>query len=157
MIRGTSVFVDGEERTGYILYGLWSEAAAPCEQLDARALRVGAAIARPFRLVGDGWNVLGVDCAFVSDLDYREALDRLEGQMDAIIAAGARVAWMGSEGLPFADPPDLFTVEWMEGGVLAGRTREGDLMSGIEAEGFEPLSEQQMRVLEQAARETYGA
>lgn len=157
MIRGTSVFVDGEERTGYILYALWPEGSAPSEQLDTRALGVGAAIARPFRLAGDGWNVLGVDCAFASDPEYRNALDRIESQLDAIIEAGARVAWMGSEGLRFADPPDLFTLEWMEGGVLAGRTRESDLMSGIEAEGFMPLSEHQMRVLEQAARKTYGA
>lgn len=157
MIRGTSVFVGGEERTGYILYGLWSEASAPSEQLDAGALGVGAAIARPFRLVGDGWNILGVDCAFAGDPEYREALDRIESQLDAIIATGARVAWMGSEGLPFADPPDLFTLEWMEGGVLAGRSRDGDLMSGIRTDGFVPLSEQQMRILEEAARKTYGA
>lgn len=157
MIRGTSVFIDGEERTGYILYGLWPEASAPSEQLDAQALGVGAAMARPFRLVGDGWNILGVDCAFASDAEYRDALDRIESQLDAIIAAGARVAWLGSEGLPFADPPDLFTLDWMEGGVLAARTRESDLMSGIEADGFTPLSEHQMRILEQAAHRTYGA
>ncbi|MFE6506297.1 hypothetical protein ACFVDI_01795 [Nocardioides sp. NPDC057767] len=151
------MFVDGEERTGYILYGLWPEASAPSEQLDEQVLGVGAEVARPFRLFGEGWNILGIDCAFADDLQYRQALDRIEGQLDAIIAAGARVAWMGSEGLPFADPPDLFTQEWMEDGVLVGKTRESDLMSGIAPEGFMPLADHQMRVLEQAARRTYDA
>lgn len=110
MIRGTSVFVDGEERTGYILYALWPEGSAPSEQLDTRA---------------PGWE----------------------------LRSHAHSGWLETVGTS----PDLFTLEWMEGGALAGRTRESDLMSGIEAEGFMPLSEHQMRFLEQAARKTYGA
>lgn len=69
-----------------------------------------------------------------------------------LLACGAHLALLGGEGLPFADPPDLFTTEWMEGGVLAAKTSDGRMFTGISPEGFTPLSGGEMTALEQVAR-----
>jgi hypothetical protein len=153
----TSVFIDGTEVLGFIVYGLWSGVLEPAMRIDYEALCLTGATIHPFRLIGDGWTILGCDIGFHSPDAYSGALSRTEALFDCILSLGAHVAWMGYEGLPFADPPRLFTDEWMEGGVLAGKTRDGVFRSGIDATtGHSPLNARQMSDLEEVARFSYG-
>lgn len=154
MIRATSVFVDGVEKLGFILYGLWPVASRVGEP-DFEDLASDAVAIRGFHLVGESWDIVGVECGFEDDSLYRGAVSNIEPWFDVLLACGAHVAWLGSEGLPFADPPDLFTTEWMEGGVLAAKTSDGRMVTGISSEGFTPLSGGEMTALEQVARVAY--
>jgi hypothetical protein len=150
----SSVFVDGTEMLGFIVYGLWrgGSVTAASAGLQAGLHRGGAGTAHAFRLFGDGWTVLGWDLGFEDADEYRTALTQVETLLDHALGAGACVAWMGYEGLPFADPPDLFTVEWMEGGVIAAKTAGGELLSGVDATGpLRPLSPGQLAGLQAVA------
>ena len=44
--------------------------------------------------------------------------------LQAVLDLGCVVAWLGSEGTPLADPPDLFDPVHMTGGALAGLTSD---------------------------------
>jgi hypothetical protein len=155
-IPGTSVFIDGAEVQGFILYGLWPGDLHSTISIGELDLRMEGATLRSFRLFGDGWTILMWDVGFDTSNAYLQALSGPEFLLDYILGLGARVAWLGAEGLPFADPPDLFTAEWMEGSVLAGKTRGGDFLSGIDlVAGHTPLDRTQMRHLEAAAKSTY--
>ena len=46
--------------------------------------------------------------------------------LQAMVDRGARVAWLGAEGVPFCDPPELFSPECMSGGVLGWITDSGE-------------------------------
>ena len=152
----SSVFIDGTEVLGFIVYGLWSGDLASTTEVNDESLPVQDATLRPFRLFGDGWTILGYDVGFHGLAAYQSAISKAEILLDSILDLGAHVAWMGYEGLPFADPPDLFTSEWMEGGVLAGKTRDGIFRSGIDTtSGHFPLDLHQMSCLESAAASCY--
>ncbi|SFR84644.1 hypothetical protein SAMN05428970_3031 [Agromyces sp. CF514] len=154
-MRATSVFVDGAEQFGFILYGLWPESVTPDGTMGLEGLAMHTTDLRYFRLSGDSWEILCVECAFDEEHVYRATLAEIDRWLQALLSAGARVAWLGSEGLPFADPPNLFTSEWMEGGVLAARTSTGVSISGVKSDEFAPLSNEEMRQLEEEAAATY--
>ena len=118
----TSVFVDGDERPGVIAYGIWPAGAGADLPSD---VLLGGGVPRAFRLWGPGWVILGFDIAYPTPEDLREALPLIEECLELCLRRGAHVAWLGSEGLPFADPPHLFDPEWMEGGVLLAKTVHG--------------------------------
>ncbi|MEU4295010.1 hypothetical protein AB0E63_42880 [Kribbella sp. NPDC026596] len=118
-----TIFVDGEEVPGLIAYGLREPGLAmPAFPSDAW-------IAQPepqeFTLHGDRWEVVGWEIPVVI---WPEA-SRLEGAvratLDTLTQAGCRVAWIGAEGVPFCDPPDLFNPNCMSGSVLAWATDAG--------------------------------
>ncbi|MGW2092864.1 hypothetical protein [Promicromonospora sukumoe] len=155
MTLPTSVFIDGDEMLGLILYGLWAGASPPINASDLPELDPLGTSVRPFQLVGEGWSIRGLDVGFAAETSYRAAVEGWDGLLDTFLDRGASLAWLGSEGLPFADPPDLFTTEWMEDGVLAARSAEGLSFSGATPEGFVPLSNAQMGQLESVARATY--
>lgn len=153
MIPATSVFIEGDEMLGFILYGLW---LTPSAYSSMPRYEAQGATVRTSRLEGDCWTIGILEVGFETGDHYWAAIGELDGVLDAILKNGAEVAWLGSEGLPFADPPDLFTVEWMEGGVLAARSADGVSLSGIASGGFTPLSNAQMGALERIARAVCG-
>lgn len=153
MLSETSVFVDGVEMSGFILYGLWAGTAPSATAIELKELRRTTTSLRALKLTGDRWQILMFEAAFSEDATYRTAAMEHSRWLQEILRDGAQVAWLGSAGLPFADPPELFTAEWMEGGVLAAQTLGGALYNGVDREGFTPLSNAQMRVLEAVAQE----
>jgi hypothetical protein len=69
-----------------------------------------------------------------------------------IIDGGARVAWIDSEGNPFADPPDLFDPAHMSGAVLAALTAKGDFWCPLDPdEPLASLTDEQLLQLRQAS------
>jgi hypothetical protein len=119
-----TVFVDGDEEPGLIAYGLtapeaWHEARFPAD----------AWLASPepdqFVLRGDNWRVYGWEVPIAiwpTRASFQAAVQRT---LEALIRSGCRVAWVGAEGVPFCDPPQLFDPECMSGGVLAWMTDDG--------------------------------
>lgn len=154
MIPATSVFVNGEEKLGFILYGIWPKSLS-AQPPAVPVVEVPGAEFRTFVLYGDSWYIIGIELGFDDGAQYRSAVDGVETLLRTVLANGAQVSWIGSEGLPFADPPDLFTAEEMEGGVLAARTVDGTSFSGIMSGGFTPLTNEQMATLERSARGVY--
>ena len=118
------VVVDGEEVPGLIVYGL-------CERGACRPIEFphGAWPADPeagvYALHGDVWEVMLWEIPMIiwpADEAFRAAV---QATLRALTNAGCRVAWIGAEGLPFCDPPDLLDPACMSGGVLAWMTDDG--------------------------------
>ncbi len=57
--------------------------------------------------------------------------DSVRRTLEALVDAGARVAWVGREGY-FCDPPDLFDPTFMSGGVLAAMTSGGEFRCAVD-------------------------
>ena len=152
----TSVFVDGEELLGFIIYGLWRDASAPVGRIELGPIEEGSLRAKRFMLYGDGWEICLYEVSFDRPEHYWQAVTGIEEALERMLQAGARAAWLGSEGLPFADPPDLFKPEWMEGGVLLARTAGGARFGRVDRVGFEPLTNAEMERLDLAARGSRG-
>lgn len=136
-----TIFVDGDEVPGLIAYGL-----RPRGHYPPLVFPTDAWIAQPEalenRLYGDGWEVVMWEIPIVIwpvAADLREALRRTTG---AMIDRGSRVAWVGAEGMPFCDPPQLFDPDCMSGGVLAWMTDLGDFDCNLDPdELLAPVSE----------------
>lgn len=115
------IFRDGAETAGLTVYGLYS-ASSQLPVVTAVAATWGEAPITSTVLHGHSWRVLLWDVP-VSRWGTREQFTRsLRDTMTAHLRAGARVAWVAAEGLPYADPPDLFDPTYMSGGVLAWMT-----------------------------------
>lgn len=114
------VFVDGAEVPGFLLYGLFPPGA------DPQPLALPAEIrSRRHDLTGPGWLIpiwtIPVTEWLTGDA-WQADIRRL---LTSIIEQGAQLAWLASEGAPFADPPDLFDPTEMSGGVYAYLTATG--------------------------------
>lgn len=117
------IVVDGDEVSGFLVYGL-----GPRHRFaeDARLdLAPGLGEGELSLLIGERWEVLirGVSIDIWPSPDaWTTAIERcLRGMLNL----GAVVAWIGAEGLPFVDPPDLFDEGQMAGGVLAWASADG--------------------------------
>jgi hypothetical protein len=125
-----------EEAPGFRLYGL-----AEPYRLSKDLLRGDygfGEVAYNSRLFGDRWEVMLWDIRvyrWPTGEEWRETIRTL---LSTIITGGARVAWMGSEYLPFSDPPSLFHPEHMDG-LPAWMTADG--RSGIPLDPLEPWVE----------------
>lgn len=122
--RALTVFVGGEEQPGIIVYGLAArgtrEVATVPDRLWPDALAIEEVV-----LCGDLWEVVGWEIAlrqWPAGAAWRDAID---SALRAHIEAGCVVAWVGAEGIPFCDPPQLFAPACMSGGVLAWMTAAG--------------------------------
>ncbi|NNG20988.1 hypothetical protein HJ590_15750 [Naumannella sp. ID2617S] len=114
------IFLNGEERPGFLLYGLFPADADPWPSaLPAEAL------ARRYDLDGDDWRVclwtLPVT-EWLTGAAWQSAISHL---LTSICERGAKVAWLASEGAAYADPPWLFDPEEMSGGVYGYLTADG--------------------------------
>ena len=126
----------GEEHAGLIIYGLASPGTI--DRDPPRGLWVEGQPVEVFTLVGQRWEVVLWELA----LDHWPTgtlwRDRLTKTLRTMISHGATVAWVGAEGVPFADPPDLFDPEHMTGGVLDWLTIDGT--SGGSLDPDKPLT-----------------
>lgn len=118
------VIVDGDEVPGLIAYGLRRPGGSADTSFPAYAW-----IAQPeptdFTLHGEGWEVLMWEVPIVIWPAPSEMESALRATLGTLIEAGCRVAWIGAEGLPFCDPPELFDPHCMSGAVLAWMTDAG--------------------------------
>ena len=138
------VFVAGEEVPGVIVYGLMKpgsrrEVAFPLD------VWISASAQDDYVLRGEGWQILTWDV----QVDVWPLGDRwsiaLRRTLQAMIASGACVAWIGAEGVPFVDPPELFLPERMSGGVLAWMTDDGASGGSLDPDfPLAPVSDEQM-------------
>lgn len=117
------IVVDGDEVPGFLVYGLGPRHRFP---EDARLdLAPGLGEGEFYLQTGQQWEVLirGVSIDLWPSPDaWTTAIERCLRQM---LNLGAVVAWIGAEGLPFADTPDLFDEGQMAGGVLAWASADG--------------------------------
>lgn len=143
----------GHLESGLLLYGLVLRPEVPPPALPLDAWPEGAALRRG-RLVGEGWTIWVLELALPRLPAPDEWAARVGAGLDALIAAGARVAWAGFEGL-LVEPPGLFDPEAMEGAVWAARTADG-LAFGPPAldAPLEALDAAAMRALAEAAGPT---
>lgn len=120
-----TIFVDGDEVPGIIVYGVFALGSGRPVDFPAASW-----ISHPepcsFRLVGNEWEILTWEIpidAWPTGERWKRAV---RVTLQAMVDRGARVAWLGAEGLPFCDPPELFSPECMSGGVLGWLTDAGE-------------------------------
>lgn len=153
----TGVYANGDQQFGFIIYGLWPGSNTPITHVDLAAVGLVRALTHDYILVGEDWDILLTECAFLEEADYWASVEAFEQCEDAFIKRGAYVAWIGSEGLLYADPPALFSAEEMPDGVIAAKTRSGLSFNGTTANGFVPLSAREMKTLQDVAKTAYAA
>lgn len=123
ILVGTPGEVGLEEAPGVIVYGLGGRGAVirepPTELQRAEPIK-------SFILHGTHWEVVLWEIRmwrWPASIEWRSTIG---AYFDALIAGGAKVTWLGAEGISFVDPPHLFDPDEMEGAVLAWRTADGD-------------------------------
>lgn len=120
-----TIFVDGDEVPGIIVYGLFTAGSERPVDFPADVW-ISAPEPGSFRLSGDRWEVLTWEIpidVWPTGEHWRTAV---QATLQAMIDRGGRVAWIGAEGVPFCDPPELFSPDCMSGGVLAWMSDSGD-------------------------------
>jgi hypothetical protein len=130
------VFWDGEESPGFLAYGLsrpgpWNGGPFPVD------LWPKDTEAEPWVLYGDRWQVFLWTVrlpAFPSNRPWTEAAHK---SLEWIINGGCKVAWLGAEGLPFCDPPSLFSPTEMQNGVIAALRSSGEFLCPLDPD--EPM------------------
>jgi hypothetical protein len=130
-----TIFMEGQESPGVIVYGLGAPGSIKVEPsayewAARRTTSVG-------QLSGHNWQVVLWEVRLVPWPNGSAWDEVLERTLDSMLDAGATIAWVGAEGIPFADPPDLFTPEHMHGGVLVWRSTDG---GGGQLDPDRPLS-----------------
>ena len=127
------VVQDGGEVPGVGFYGL-RRPSAVAATFPVERWPDGTAV-HPWRLHGDGWEVLLWDVAVSRwPADWAATV---RATLQRLIDAGCPVAWVGREGF-FCDPPCLLTPEGMTEGVLAALTDDGDFRIAVHPD--EPLA-----------------
>ena len=76
-------------------------------------------------LRGEAWEVTAWEIALRALPDRSEWREAIRSTLQAHLDGGSRLAWIGAEGVPFCDPPQLFDPTCMTRGVLAWMTRFG--------------------------------
>lgn len=134
-----TIFLGGsEEVPGLIFYGLVGDDHAVDVPTFGSTRWPDSPAPEPLVLHGQGWRVVGWELhlpMWPRAEDFRGAI---RGTLQELINAGCRVAWVGAEGIPYADPPDLFDPQWMTGGVLAWLT--SDRRFGCPLDPDQPLA-----------------
>jgi hypothetical protein len=124
-----------EETSGFVVYGLGFPHSVNRE--PSVELPDLGRIDRVSRYFGDHWEVIRWDIEisrWPTGVEWRHALAAI---FEAMISAGAKVVWVGSETSPFSDPPTLFHPDYMTGGVFAWQTDDG--RSGGQLDPENPL------------------
>jgi hypothetical protein len=120
-----SIFWKGEERDGILVYGFWPKRSAS-EPRFPEEVWPEPTKWKSMRLEGEGWSVYLWEICISVWPHANEWTKTLRETLQALIAAGAEVAWCGIEGY-FADPPSLFDPSEMSGGVWALLESDGTL------------------------------
>ncbi|RZT07407.1 hypothetical protein EV649_8114 [Kribbella sp. VKM Ac-2569] len=146
------VIVDGDEVPGISIYGLgrrgaWGPVVFPVH------VWFGEPAVDEFVLHGDAWEIPTWDLPILVWPTVDGMAAALRVSLAAIIESGCSVAWVGAEGLPFCDPPQLFDPGCMSRGVLAWMTADGQFGCGLDPDGpISPISDQQLTMLREYAR-----
>ncbi|AKU17592.1 hypothetical protein VV02_19970 [Luteipulveratus mongoliensis] len=118
------VVLAGDEVPGLIAYGLRGSG----DPADA-TFPTDSWIAQPepteLTLHGDAWEVQMWEIPVVIWPARADMELAVRATLRTLIGVGCRVAWIGAEGLPFCDPPELFEPQCMSGSVLAWMTDSG--------------------------------
>jgi hypothetical protein len=142
-----TVFIDGEEEAGFIVYGLFE----PTIWASNGHTITGPRHSEPFLLSGQQWVVVSFDVPMPAWPPFKDLQDEISGWLRSIVSAGASVAWVGAEGMPYCDPPQLFSVDHMSGGVLAAHTPDGWIKSNLNPDApINPLNDSDMGYLRRA-------
>jgi hypothetical protein len=113
-----------EELPGLIFYGLLSAEHGGRPQFPTKAWSE-AAEPEELHLHGEGWRIIGWELP-VHVWPRGSAFESaVRATLAELVSTGARVAWVGAEGIPFVEPPALFDPGLMAGGVLAWMTDDG--------------------------------
>ena len=118
------IIVEGEEVPGLIAYGLRPR-GGHAGAVFPKHVWIASPEPTICMLHGEAWEVLMWEVPIVIWPTRVEMHMALTATLRALIDAGCRVAWIGAEGLPFCDPPQLFDPICMSGAVLAWMTDEG--------------------------------
>jgi hypothetical protein len=118
------VFAHGEEVSGLIAYGLRNRGHLT-PAIFPRDVWDFADEPADFTLIGEAWEILMWWIPIRAWPGSRHLQSALQSTLGRLIDAGSRVAWIGAEGLPFCDPPQLFDPDCMSGSVLAWMTDDG--------------------------------
>lgn len=104
-----------------------------------------------FRLGGSGWEVFAWEIAIETWPELSDWIVSARATLEALVDAGAPVAWMAPEGF-FCDPPDLFAPDCMSGAVIASLVADGSFLCPIDAEGrLVGISDADLLVLRQSS------
>lgn len=144
------VIWNGEQVPGVSFHGLFERHGHETVQFPREPWPDAMGV-HEFLLHNDHWEVAVWDVPMASwptGTRWREAV---RTTFSKLLASGARVAWIGLEGL-FCDPPDLFTPSCMSGGVLAALTCTGDFWCPVDPHApLAALTDDQLLRLRQAS------
>lgn len=146
-----SVFVGGEEMPGFIVYGLFPRGSSrPVFPAEAWIL---AGAVREFTLIGEAWEIPRWDVPIAVWWTGDQFIAAVRATFAAIINGGGRVAWIGAEGLPFCDAPQLFDTDCMSGGVLAWMADVGAFDCPLNPDSpLTPVNDESLKTLKNHAR-----
>jgi hypothetical protein len=140
------IIVGGEETVGVIVYGLGSPGGVTREPPHGRC-PLGP-VPDTWVLVGEHWEITLWSIpipVWPTGTDWQH---RLDATLRLMIAAGAKVAWVGGEVMRYADPPFLFLPEDMYGGVPAWMTDDGRRGGHLDPDQpFTPATDAELRAL----------
>ena len=115
------VFHEGDEYPGIIVYGLAPRGEAAELQFPSCAWERTVGYS-PAHLHGARWEISSWEIRLERWPDSKDFVHAIQQTMLQFYLAGYQVSWVGAEGLPFCDPPFLFSPQCMSGGVLAWMT-----------------------------------
>jgi hypothetical protein len=142
----------GEFAPGVIAYGL-RESETNLQPVFPFHLWPSEIDVGDWLLHGERWEILMWEIQVDRWPDPRAWKGVVKETLGRLIEAKAVVAWLGSEGGPFADPPDLFMPEHMTGGVLAALTDSGDFLCPLDLDApLRRLPDSEMLTLRLASR-----
>jgi hypothetical protein len=99
-----------------------------------------------------GWEVVLWEFPVVTWPSAAELERAIRVTLATMIEGRCRVAWIGAEGIPFCDPPDLFSPDCTSGGVLAWMNDAGDFDCPLDPDGtLSPISDEEMLRLREHA------
>jgi hypothetical protein len=119
------IFWSGEEVDGILVYGLWLDPVHEPPDFPSASWPLGTEWKATW--LGDsGWRVLLWDIRPAGWPKAEKWGATIRATLQALKAAGAKVAWCGLEGF-FVDPPNLFETQHMGESVWAVLDAEGVL------------------------------
>ena len=146
------VIVDGEEVPGITMYGLARRGERRPVEFPSDAW-IGRPDGDEFILHGNTWEITTWDLPILVWPTVDDLAAAIRVSLAAFIEAGCSVAWVGAEGLPFCDPPQLFDPACMSRGVLAWMSAQGEFECPVDPNGpISPISDERLLMLRRYAQ-----
>lgn len=119
------VFRDGDEVPGITVYGLMPPGGWTGGDFPYSSWPPGTETEES-HIFGKDWEVILWDVALPAWPRGDAWRQAVHDTLAHVVSGGCLVSWLGAEGLPFSDPPDLFCQDQMSDAVLAAMTSAGD-------------------------------